>query len=72
MGELAAAITHVLQSGGELAAGDIQVAVEQLLGDAVHPSTVKNCLARSARRADGPFQRVSRGRYRLTERRLDQ
>lgn len=67
MGEVAVAITQILENGAELATGEIQLAIERLLGDTVHPSTVKNCLARSAERADGRFQRVSRGRYRLVD-----
>lgn len=67
MGEVAAAIVETLQSGADLTTVDIHLAVEQLLGEAVHPSTVKNCLARSANRGNGPFQRVSRGRYRLVD-----
>jgi hypothetical protein len=66
MGDVAQAIAQVLrENGGELAAIEIHVAVERVLDGPVHPSTVKNCLARSAARGDGRFRRASRGRYRL-------
>jgi hypothetical protein len=64
-GEMTNAITAVLGSADELRGWDIQAAVEVLLGQAVSPSSVKNCLAVNSRGADGPFERVSWGRYRL-------
>jgi hypothetical protein len=67
MGEVATAIARVLENGSDLAARDIHLAVEELLGEAVQRSTVKNCLARGAEASKGQFRRVSRGRYRLAD-----
>ena len=66
MGEVAQAITQILcDAGGDLSTVEIRLAVERLLDEPVDPSTIRNCLAKSAGRAIGPFRRVSRGRYRL-------
>lgn len=66
VGEVSRAIAQVLaDSDDDLTTAEIRAAVERLLGEPVRPSTIKNCLARSAARGDGPFRRVSRGRYRF-------
>jgi hypothetical protein len=57
------AVTIVLGSSGEMRPRDVHTAVEALLGRPVSVSSVKNCLARDA---DARFERVGRGRYRLT------
>jgi hypothetical protein len=59
------AVVSVLASAGELRACDIHAAVETLLNGAVSASSVKNCLATNSTGADGPFERVGYGRYRL-------
>ena len=40
-------------------------AAEAVLGQSVPRSTVKSWLAENARREDGVYERVGRGRYRL-------
>jgi hypothetical protein len=64
-GEMTNAITTVLGTADELRGRDIHVAVEVVLGQAVSPSSVKNCLAVNSRGADAPFERVGWGLYRL-------
>jgi hypothetical protein len=44
---------------------EIHAAVEDLLGEPVSRSTVKNYLARGCRRRPPVVERVGRGRYRL-------
>jgi hypothetical protein len=64
-GEVRRAIETVLGSAGEMRACDIHVAVEQLLGQDVTASSVKNCLAANSQGAAPSFVRIGRGRYRL-------
>jgi hypothetical protein len=64
-GEMRRAIEAVLGSAGEMRARDIRPAVEQLLGQEVTASSVKNCLAANSRGTAPSFVRVGRGRYRL-------
>jgi hypothetical protein len=64
-GEVRRAIETVLASAGELRARDIHAAVEELLGEEVSPSSVKNCLATYSGGREPSFVRVGRGRYRL-------
>lgn len=47
-----------------MTACDIDVAVDQLLGQDVTASSVKNCLAANSRGTAPSFVRVGRGRYR--------
>jgi hypothetical protein len=61
-GEIESAVTTVLGSAGELRARDVQSAVEDLLGEPVSRSSVKNCLAAGV---GTRFERMGRGRYRL-------
>jgi hypothetical protein len=63
-GEMANAITTVLESVDELRGRDIHLAVTSLLGQDVSPSSVKNCLATNSRGANAPFERVAWGLYR--------
>jgi len=52
--------------GSELRVTDVHAAVEELLGEPVSRSSVKNYLAAGAdHRKTRLFERVSRGRYRL-------
>jgi hypothetical protein len=62
-GEMRSAIEMVLGSAGEMRACDIHLAVEQLLGQDVTASSVKNCLAANSQGAAPSFVRVGRGRY---------
>jgi hypothetical protein len=64
-GEMRRGIETVLGSANEMRACDIHVAVEQLLGQDVTASSVKNCLAANSRCTAPSFVRVGRGRYRL-------
>jgi hypothetical protein len=59
-------IMTVLASCGELRGRDIHAAVEALLGESVPVSSVKNCLAQNVLGENPLFERVGRGRYRLT------
>ena len=64
-GEMRRAIETVLGSAGEMRACDIHLAVEQMLGQHVTASSVKNCLAANSQGTAPSFVRVRRGRYRL-------
>jgi len=44
---------------------EIHAAAEQLIGEAVSRSTVKNCLANNCKGPRARFVRLERGRYRL-------
>jgi hypothetical protein len=60
------AVVQVLaEARGELRMGEVHAAVEELLGQPVSRSSVKNCLARGTQRRNRRIERVSRGRYRL-------
>ena len=60
------AIMRVLSESVELMrARDIHAEVENLLGQTVSPSAVKNCLASYARGDQALFVRLGRGRYRV-------
>lgn len=60
------AITKVLEVHGEpMQAIAIHAAVEELLGEPVCWSSVKNCLSEGVRLRSGRFERVGHGRYRL-------
>jgi hypothetical protein len=65
-GEMRRTIETVLGSAGEMGACDIRLAVEQMLGQQVTASSVKNCLAANSQGIAPSFVRVGRGRYRLT------
>jgi hypothetical protein len=74
-GEVGDAVVRVLaDAGSELRMIDVHAAVEDLLGEPVAHSSVKNYLARgSNQRKTRLFERVSRGRYRgLRELRPDE
>jgi hypothetical protein len=60
-GEMRRAIETVLGSAGEMRARDVHLAVQQVLGEAVTPSSVKNCLAANSRGTAAPFVRVGAG-----------
>ena len=59
------AIEAVLGSAGEMRARDTHLAVEQMLGQHITASSVKNCLAANSEGTAPSFIRVGRGRYRL-------
>jgi hypothetical protein len=64
--EVGDAVVKVLgEAGCELRMIEIHAAVEDLLGEPVSRSSVKNYLARGCRRRLPVFERVGRGRYRL-------
>jgi hypothetical protein len=65
--EVGDAVVQVLrEAGGELRMYEVHLAVEELLGESVSRSSVKNYLAAGTdRRKTRLFERVSRGRYRL-------
>lgn len=64
-GEVRRAIETLLGTAGAMRACDIHVAVEQMLGQDVTTSSVKNCLAANSQGPAPSFVRVGRGRYRL-------
>jgi hypothetical protein len=64
-GEMRRAIETVLGSAGEMRACEIHLAVEQMLGQRVTASSVKNCLAANSQGTAPPFVRVGCGRYGL-------
>jgi hypothetical protein len=66
-GEVGDAVVRVLaEAGYELRMMDVHAAVEELLGEPVSRSSVKNYLASGTdRRKTRLFERVSRGCYRL-------
>jgi hypothetical protein len=60
-----AAVTAVLEASVEpMQAIAIHAAVEELLGEPVCWSSVKNCLSEGIRGRSPRFERVGRGRYR--------
>lgn len=60
------AIERVLREApGLMRARDIHAEVEELLGQAVPVSSVKNWLAKQVQAGDGRLVRLDRGRYRL-------
>jgi len=44
---------------------DVIDQAERLHGHQVPPSSIRNCLRQSARRIEGPIERIGYGRYRL-------
>jgi hypothetical protein len=63
--EVGDAVVQVLtEAGNELRMMDIHAAVEDLLGEPVSSSSVKNYLTRGCKRPIPLFERVTRGRYR--------
>jgi len=60
------AITKVLEIHHEMQVTAIHAAVEELLGEPVCWSSVKNCLSEGVRGRSARFERVAHGRYRLT------
>jgi hypothetical protein len=66
-GSITVAVATVLGSAGEMQARDVHRAIECLRGESVSVSSVKNCLARKPVGTASQFERVSRGRYRLTQ-----
>jgi hypothetical protein len=65
-GSITVAVATVLGSAGEMQTRDIHRAIEGLLGASVSFSSVKNCLARKSVGKAPQFERIGRGRYRLT------
>jgi hypothetical protein len=65
-GSITVAVATVLGSAGEMRTRDIHRAIEGLLADSVSFSSVKNCLARKSVGKAPQFERIGRGRYRLT------
>jgi hypothetical protein len=66
-GWVLAAVTEVLGAAREpMRARMIHMAVEELVGEPVSGSSVKNCLASDVGGKSPRFERVGRGRYRLT------
>jgi hypothetical protein len=64
--EVGDAVVQVLTDARtELRMIEIHRAVEDLLGEPVARSSVKNYLAKDCRRREPRFERVTRGRYRL-------
>jgi len=62
------AVTHVLESSAEpMQAIAVHAAVEEMLGEPVVWSTVKNALASNVGGEAPRFERVGRGRYQLKE-----
>jgi hypothetical protein len=53
------------EATGELRMIEIHAAVEELLGDSVSRSSVKNFLARGCQRSKPLLERTGHGRYRL-------
>jgi hypothetical protein len=67
-GSVLAAVTSALElAGTAMRVGEIHAAVEQLLGEAVFYSSVKEALSAHARDRDRRFRRVRRGWYELLE-----
>jgi HB1, ASXL, restriction endonuclease HTH domain len=65
-GWVLAAVTEVLEAAGEpMRTRMIHAAVEELVGEPVSWSSVKNCLASDVGGKSPRFERVGRGRYRL-------
>jgi hypothetical protein len=65
-GWVLAAITDVLEAAREpMRARMIHTAVEELVGEPMSWSSVKNCLASDVGGKSPRFERVGRGRYRL-------
>jgi hypothetical protein len=65
-GWVVAAIIEVLEAAGEpMRTRKIHAAVEELVGEPVSWSSVKNCLASDVGGKSPRFERVGRGRYRL-------
>jgi hypothetical protein len=61
-GWVLAAVTEVLESsGGPMQAREIHAAAEELLGEPVAWSSVKNCLAEGIRRQPPRFERLGKG-----------
>lgn len=60
-----AILTVLAQAGGELRARDVHEGVEELLGESVSSSSVRNCLRRGCRRGTPLFDGDRRG-YRLS------
>jgi hypothetical protein len=64
--EVGDAVVQVLaEASGELRMVEIHAAVEELLGEPVSRSSVKNYLTRGAQRRRPVLERVGRGRYQL-------
>jgi hypothetical protein len=67
-GDVSKAVLEVLRDfGGPLRMVEIHAAVEELLGETVPRSTIKNCLANNSRGGRARLVRLGRGRYRLIE-----
>jgi hypothetical protein len=65
-GWVLAAVTEVLEAAREpMQARMIHAAVEELVGEPVSLSLVKNCLASDVGGKPPRFERVGRGRYRV-------
>ncbi|MGA8364023.1 MAG: hypothetical protein WB709_05835 [Solirubrobacteraceae bacterium] len=65
-GWVLAAVTEVLRAAGEpMRTRMIHAAVEELVGEPVSWSSVKNCLASDVGGRSPRFERVGRGLYRL-------
>jgi len=66
VGAVPEAIVRVLSASVEpMRMRDIQVEVEELIGQSVSRSAVKSCLANHARGEQARLVRLGRGRYRL-------
>lgn len=66
-GWVLALVTEVLRNAGHpMQARAIHAAAEELAGDHVSWSSVKNCLVDAVRKQPPRFERVARGRYRIT------
>jgi hypothetical protein len=65
-GWVLAAVTEVLKAAGEpMRAREIHAAAEELVGELVSWSSVKNCLASGVGGGSPRFERAGRGGYRL-------
>jgi hypothetical protein len=70
-GSVLAAVTRVLeQASTPVRAGEIHMVVEELLGERVAYSTVKDALSAHSGRDDHRFRRTRHGCYELSKQRL--